>query len=325
MTIFKWDSGYSSDEFAIHVDESGEIAALTEKTTPADNDVLVIEDSAATYEKKKVLFSKVRNDPDAIHDNVAGEINAVTTKTTPTTSDVLLIEDAAASYAKKKMLLSAIDDPEAIHDNVAGEISAITLKATPAANDLLLIEDSAASNAKKRITVTSMLGLGATDAAAIHDNVAAEISAITEKTTLVAADLILIEDSAASNAKKKAKAINIDPERAISLTFGDGVNAAPVGAPIRVPIPYALTLVYWFFNASVATVSFTGNVQYYNGSTWSTICSLSAYSGTNTGGEVTTALEKHTTGSQRLLQVNITSGTVKQGTFTLTFRKTGNL
>ncbi len=43
-----------------------------------------------------------------------------------------------------------------------------------------------------------------TDENAIHDNVSGEISAVTEKTTLVAADLLLIEDSAASNAKKKA-------------------------------------------------------------------------------------------------------------------------
>lgn len=41
------------------------------------------------------------------------------------------------------------------------------------------------------------------DATAIHDNVAAEISAITEKVTPIGADLILIEDSADSNNKKK--------------------------------------------------------------------------------------------------------------------------
>ena len=47
------------------------------------------------------------------------------------------------------------------------------------------------------------------DAAAIHDNVAAEIAAITEKLTPIAADLLLIEDSAAANAKKKVQVGNL--------------------------------------------------------------------------------------------------------------------
>ena len=42
------------------------------------------------------------------------------------------------------------------------------------------------------------------DSAAIHDNVAAEITAVTAKATPVAADTILIEDSAAADAKKSA-------------------------------------------------------------------------------------------------------------------------
>jgi hypothetical protein len=51
----------------------------------------------------------------------------------------------------------------------------------------------------------------ATDNDAIHDNVSAEISAITEKTTLHADDLFIIEDSEASNAKKRVKKSNAIP------------------------------------------------------------------------------------------------------------------
>lgn len=47
------------------------------------------------------------------------------------------------------------------------------------------------------------------DTTAIHDNVASEISAITEKVTPVFADLLLIEDSAASNAKKRVQIGNL--------------------------------------------------------------------------------------------------------------------
>jgi len=50
---------------------------------------------------------------------------------------------------------------------------------------------------------------GATDAAAIHDNVAGEISVVTEKVTPVAGDFILIEDSAAANAKKRIQIGNL--------------------------------------------------------------------------------------------------------------------
>jgi hypothetical protein len=47
------------------------------------------------------------------------------------------------------------------------------------------------------------------DEDAIHDNVAGEIAAITEKVTPVSADLLIIEDSAASNTKKKVQIGNL--------------------------------------------------------------------------------------------------------------------
>lgn len=52
-------------------------------------------------------------------------------------------------------------------------------------------------------------GSAATDGAAIHDNEANEISAITEKTTPSNDDLLLIEDSDASYVKKKLKISNL--------------------------------------------------------------------------------------------------------------------
>ncbi len=103
------------------------------------------------------------------------------------------------------------DVASAIKDNVAGEINAITEKATPVSADLILIEDSADSNNKKKVQIGNLPGGGGggTDADAIHDNVAGEISAITEKTTPVSADLLIIEDSADSNNKKKVQVGNL--------------------------------------------------------------------------------------------------------------------
>ena len=57
--------------------------------------------------------------------------------------------------------------------------------------------------------VTNNIGTPGGDTTAIHDDTAAEISAVTEKTTPVAADFVLIEDSAASNAKKRVQVGNL--------------------------------------------------------------------------------------------------------------------
>lgn len=51
--------------------------------------------------------------------------------------------------------------------------------------------------------------LSHTDGDAIHDNVSGEIAAVTEKVSPVSADLVLIEDSEATNAKKKVQLGNL--------------------------------------------------------------------------------------------------------------------
>jgi len=56
---------------------------------------------------------------------------------------------------------------------------------------------------------TDDTGAGGSDATAIHDNVAGEISLITEKASPVSADLIIIEDSADSNNKKRVQVGNL--------------------------------------------------------------------------------------------------------------------
>ena len=94
-----------------------------------------------------------------------------------------------------------------IHDNVDGEISAVAAKGSPTTSDYLLIEDAAASDAKKSITLGDFPS--GVDPTAIHDDTSAEISAITEKTTAVGADVFVIEDSAASNAKKRLSYTNL--------------------------------------------------------------------------------------------------------------------
>jgi len=49
----------ATDGAAIHDNETNEISAISEKTTPADDDLLLIEDSEASYAKKKVKISNM--------------------------------------------------------------------------------------------------------------------------------------------------------------------------------------------------------------------------------------------------------------------------
>lgn len=51
--------GAATDDAAIHDDEAGEINAITEKMSVADDDVFLIEDSAASYAKKRVKASNL--------------------------------------------------------------------------------------------------------------------------------------------------------------------------------------------------------------------------------------------------------------------------
>ena len=58
------------------------------------------------------------------------------------------------------------------------------------------------------VLVSSAAGPGS-DTDAIHDNIAGEINSITEKATPVNADILIIEDSADSNNKKKVQVGNL--------------------------------------------------------------------------------------------------------------------
>lgn len=85
---------------------AAEISAMTEKTSLADGDHFLIEDSAASNAKKRVQKSNIASDK--ISKTTAGEIAAMTEKTTLVDADLFLIEDSAAGNAKKKVQKSNI-------------------------------------------------------------------------------------------------------------------------------------------------------------------------------------------------------------------------
>jgi hypothetical protein len=111
-------------------------------------------------------------------------------------------------------------DSTAIHKATSAEISAITEKTTPVSADVLLLEDSADGYSKKRLSIGNFPG--GLDTTAIHKATAAEISAMTEKTTPVSADLVVIEDSADGDNKKKVQLGNLPS----SVVFGKNYQAA---------------------------------------------------------------------------------------------------
>lgn len=57
--VYETKPSGATDDYAIHDNVSGEISAITEKTTPVDDDILLIEDSEDSYAKKKVKFSNL--------------------------------------------------------------------------------------------------------------------------------------------------------------------------------------------------------------------------------------------------------------------------
>jgi len=90
-------------------------------------------------------------------------------------------------------------------------IPEIAEPATPPSGKVYIYIDTADKHTKQKddAGLVTDLTISGADSDAIHDNVASEISAITEKGTPVGADLILIEDSADSNAKKKIQITNL--------------------------------------------------------------------------------------------------------------------
>lgn len=201
--------------------------------------------------------------------NEPGQINTLPNKTTPVGADEILIEDSADSYNKKKLLVSNLPaDSTAIHKATAAEISVITEKTVPVAADLLLIEDSAAANAKKRVQVGNLPA--GVDTTAIHKATAAEISTITEKTVPVAADLLLIEDSAAANAKKRVQLGNIPAGSSTIAEATDTITQTAATDAIAAGTGTSMTITP---TAGVYLVTFSGSITNdTNGGT--TYCSI---------------------------------------------------
>lgn len=162
-------------------------------------------------------------DGSAIHDDTAGEITAIALKATPVSADVLVIEDSAAANVKKRITVGSLPTGGGGEANTASNVGTagvgvfkqktgvdLEFKKINAGSSKISITDDVGNDeldvdlVEANLDVGNMGGTKAgVDSTAIHDNVSAEISAVTLKATPVSGDVLLIEDSADSNAKKR--------------------------------------------------------------------------------------------------------------------------
>lgn len=149
-------------------------------------------------------------DSTALHFGVANELHKGT-EATPAAADKFIIEDADNSWKKKVVLFSVLEST-LNHDSLTGFVAAEHYRWD--------------TDISSTATIHPNNVVDGSDASAIHDDTASEITAIAEKVSVADNDEFLMEDSADANAKKSIKWSNILKDVSMQDAYSKGATSA---------------------------------------------------------------------------------------------------
>lgn len=191
-------------------------------SNPSDVIITLYHNGTSHYSSVKTPFTTLHNELPGLQGGTAGEYNHLTNaeKSLVSSHNFGGSQHAADTIAN---IQSKVSDGSLI-TSAAGEINGLTAKGTPTTSDMLIIEDAADANKKKKITIANLpaatpashaIGGGTHSADTIANiqgkvsdgslitSAAGEINGLTAKTTPTTSDLMIIEDVADANKKKK--------------------------------------------------------------------------------------------------------------------------
>jgi hypothetical protein len=211
------------DETAIHDNEAGEISAIAAKASPVSTDVLLGEDSENDFAKVKIAVGDLGGGGggattfDGLSDTPVNKTGADGFLVKVDGVNLAFIDPSSLPVASHTHVESDITDLGAYldeaaanalysalgHTHVEADITDLGAYLDQAAADLLY---SALGHTHTESEITD---LDHTDTDALHLSGTAEISALTEKTTPIAGDFLLLQDGEAGDALKKLDIDNL--------------------------------------------------------------------------------------------------------------------